>query len=285
MTSLFGQSPDELDELQHLFLNYVNRDFPNCICGCRGFPINILTVEFNEDEIDLEVYKSCPARHERSALASYTEFKKDPIYKNFLTQIYPERYGGRRPTRLINKVENRQQKEQNRQARELARSKGETTFQGSECINGHSGIRKVSNNSCIECARFSSSLRDAIQRGAFRERLSEKDKIEISGIYQQSRETSKKTGIEHHVDHIKPLSAGGRHHPKNLQILTAEDNLRKGAKYQGTDHKYSKQEKQKYEQFKNLEKIDNAAPKENLAVKKSADKNKHKSFFQRIFGS
>jgi len=38
------------------------------------------------------------------------------------------------------------------------------------------------------------------------------------------------TGIQHHVDHIIPLSKGGLHHPDNLQILTAEENLKKGAK-------------------------------------------------------
>ena len=50
MTSLFSYSPDDLEELQFLFLNYVNQDFPECTCGCRGFPINILTLEFNEIE-------------------------------------------------------------------------------------------------------------------------------------------------------------------------------------------------------------------------------------------
>lgn len=36
------------------------------------------------------------------------------------------------------------------------------------------------------------------------------------------------TGIEHHVDHIKPLSKGGTHSSDNLQVLTATDNLKKG---------------------------------------------------------
>jgi len=31
------------------------------------------------------------------------------------------------------------------------------------------------------------------------------------------------------VDHIKPVSKGGSNYPDNLQILTAEENLKKGA--------------------------------------------------------
>ena len=33
---------------------------------------------------------------------------------------------------------------------------------------------------------------------------------------------------DYHIDHIHPLSKGGAHHPMNLQILTAEENLKKG---------------------------------------------------------
>ena len=48
------------------------------------------------------------------------------------------------------------------------------------------------------------------------------------------------------MDHIKPLSAGGRHHPSNLQILTAKENLAKGAKYNNKNQTYSKREKEEF---------------------------------------
>ena len=36
-------------------------------------------------------------------------------------------------------------------------------------------------------------------------------------------------GCKCHVDHVVSLKNGGRHHPSNMQILTAEDNMGKGA--------------------------------------------------------
>ena len=260
MTSLFTFSPDELEELQHLFLNYVNKEFENCTCGCRGFPINILTIEFNEREIDLQAYNNCPARSERRNLQGYREFQKDEVYKQFLVDIYPERYGNRdysnyanngrpkqSPTKKqILKEKRQQQQNLNWQRREEARRRGQKTFKGSPCVNGHQGIRTVKDNSCVECQHFRRSMRDAIKRGAFREKLSRADKLEISSIYANCRAKTKATGIEHHVDHVKPLAAGGRHHPSNLKILTAQENLQKGAKYKRKTHSFSNKGKAEY---------------------------------------
>lgn len=247
MTSLFSYSPDDLEELQFLFLNYVNQDFPECTCGCRGFPINILTLEFNEIEVDLNAYSACPARYNRKQLEAYKDFKKDPLYISFLEKIYPERYGGRRPSeKKLNQQKERELAKLYSAKRAQARNEGSATFSGRPCINGHSGKRSVKNNECVECRKFNRSLRDAIQRGAFRERLTRDEKNKVSKIYAQSRELTKQTGVEHHVDHIKPLSAGGRHHPSNLQILTAKENLAKGAKYNNKNQTYSKREKEEF---------------------------------------
>ena len=60
--------------------------------------------------------------------------------------------------------------------------------------------------------------------------LSLGDKEQIKLIYEECYRITQETGIPHHVDHIIPLALGGLHHPSNLQILTAEENLKKGCK-------------------------------------------------------
>jgi hypothetical protein len=59
--------------------------------------------------------------------------------------------------------------------------------------------------------------------------LADSEKIQANRIYSFARLLSSVLGREMHVDHIVPVSAGGRHHPSNLQILSASDNRTKHA--------------------------------------------------------
>ena len=54
--------------------------------------------------------------------------------------------------------------------------------------------------------------------------LSQEEKFEMQAIYKMAQE------LGYEVDHIRPISKGGLHHPDNLQIIPAKENRRKSAK-------------------------------------------------------
>ena len=55
------------------------------------------------------------------------------------------------------------------------------------------------------------------------------DREGVMCMYNLAQKLSKITGIEMHVDHIKPLSRGGEHNIRNLQLLAGVLNVAKGA--------------------------------------------------------
>ena len=59
-------------------------------------------------------------------------------------------------------------------------------------------------------------------------KLNDTEQQQVIAIYKRCQELTESTGIQHHVDHIVPLSKEGEHHPNNIQILTAEENMKKG---------------------------------------------------------
>ena len=61
--------------------------------------------------------------------------------------------------------------------------------------------------------------------------LNESEKIEIKKIYKKRTFLNNKNGsIKFHIDHIYPISKGGLHHPHNLRLISAKENLKKGSK-------------------------------------------------------
>lgn len=57
----------------------------------------------------------------------------------------------------------------------------------------------------------------------------------IEAVYKECARITKATGIQHHVDHIQPLSKGGEHLAINLQILTAQENWSKNNTFRPED--------------------------------------------------
>jgi RNA polymerase sigma factor (sigma-70 family) len=57
--------------------------------------------------------------------------------------------------------------------------------------------------------------------------LTEEEKVQVLGFYTVARYKTEEAGVEHHVDHIMPISKGGLHKPDNLRVITAKENLMK----------------------------------------------------------
>jgi len=65
---------------------------------------------------------------------------------------------------------------------------------------------------------------------AKRETLTAIEKARLLEFYEIARARRAQTGEKWEVDHIIPVSRGGRHHPDNLQLLLGTENARKGAR-------------------------------------------------------
>jgi hypothetical protein len=84
--------------------------------------------------------------------------------------------------------------------------------------------------------RFWNANRKSRVKKATPKWLTKEHKAEILNFYIKAKELEEKTGKKHHVDHVYPLQGlycSGLHVPWNLQILTAEDNLKKSNKIEG----------------------------------------------------
>lgn len=67
----------------------------------------------------------------------------------------------------------------------------------------------------------------ARRRSKSKVEISKEEQKAIAMIYKEASRLTRETGISYHVDHIIPIAKGGKHVLSNLQILTAEENLKK----------------------------------------------------------
>jgi hypothetical protein len=98
-----------------------------------------------------------------------------------------------------------------------------------------SGLEKLNNEELMKPYRTKEKVNNKTYRyrtKKFGETpiLTNEEHERILLIYKECAKITEETGILHHVDHIHPISKGGKHHPDNLQILTATENIRKGNK-------------------------------------------------------
>ena len=83
----------------------------------------------------------------------------------------------------------------------------------------------------VKTVTAGASMRPIEGRGFFRRlTITPAQMAQIRAIYQLRATLTRNTGVLYHVDHHIPLSKGGLHVPENLWVITADENLRKGAR-------------------------------------------------------
>ncbi len=136
-------------------------------------------------------------------------------------------------------------------ARQKALASGDKTYvAGNPCKHCGSYVKYTTSCGCVDCnikrnvsklydkglmRTYKTKAKNNAKTYRYRSRKknqmpSDVDHRKIESIYAKAEELTNLTGIMHHVDHIIPLSKGGLHHQDNLQVLTKEENLKKGNK-------------------------------------------------------
>jgi len=134
-------------------------------------------------------------------------------------------------------------------------------YTGVACKNGHLAERRARDAGCMQCRRSQcrshyannteyykaktykwreanretynahcSTAHAKRHRVKMQTPINDIERLMIQYRYEDAQRLTAETGIEHHVDHIWPLSKGGPHLPWNLQVITATENLQKSNK-------------------------------------------------------
>ena len=228
-----GPSIKQIEGLKYLGKEKFSVPLGDCLCGCNGEPMT----NFEDWEIDYFAYKDCPTRRRRklhAKLARKEKRRKETEKRQAKRAEAKEAIKQDRIRKRFELWSHREKKGLPARSRKEAIHRGLETYKGNKCKRGHDGVRLTKSGDCETCKSSDRLQRSAMRRAEFPEDLNQNEKELILAIYSKSKRLTKETGIQHHVDHIKPLSKGGRHYPSNLQILTAEENLKKSDKWEDT---------------------------------------------------
>lgn len=130
---------------------------------------------------------------------------------------------------------------------------GQDRYQGKACQHGHGHERYAKDGKCVVCVAeraakrgqiWAANNRGKVNHQAAKRRcikalatpawLTDTDWAAIEALYVQAAELTVQTGIEHEVDHIIPLQGKnvcGFHCPKNLRVITRNENRCKSNKF------------------------------------------------------
>ena len=83
------------------------------------------------------------------------------------------------------------------------------------------------------CAKYQREVGNPRRRATIKSfPLTKEERQQVAINYRMARAFTRITGIPHHVDHLRPLSKGGAHHPNNMQVIPGVDNIAKGSTWQ-----------------------------------------------------
>lgn len=88
---------------------------------------------------------------------------------------------------------------------------------------------KIDNPDIIQSAK---AIRRIKKWGSYK-LLSKEEKAMCRSFYTEAKEKNKHSKIKYVVDHIIPISKGGKHNPQNLQVVPELWNMHKGNKLWG----------------------------------------------------
>jgi 5-methylcytosine-specific restriction endonuclease McrA len=130
--------------------------------------------------------------------------------------------------------------EENREQMNASRSRYQKEFDhGVAGTRAHSAQRRLLKQNTPESVFLGGEWHEVDREETWRVfgevLLPAKERKEIQELYLEAQYQTETTGIEHHVDHIQPLSKGGEHLMYNLQILPASENLSKNDTFREED--------------------------------------------------